>query len=261
MQIIPRYLVSNRVNIIADVAGFITEYRPVYQRHIKIYKGIDNVLEFKVLNSDQKPVDISGYTPKFQAFDENKNLVIEHDGTQVTPDGSTIIKGLFKITVTQQDLLNLKDQYLSYNIHLTDVNNNALLTYTDTHFGMNGTIFVSSEAMPGPSETKELTFIEAQEVNGEFILDGIIDAQPGINGNEALHTIAVYSDGLAGTLTVEATLDNQTSSQTAWAAVASLSLSGNETSPVPLNFNGVYSWLRFKTSALPSENFKILVRN
>ena len=40
MQLTPRYLVDNKITIIANDAGLITEYRPVYQRHIKVYKGI-----------------------------------------------------------------------------------------------------------------------------------------------------------------------------------------------------------------------------
>ena len=81
MQLVPRYLVSNRTHIVADVAGFITEYRQVYNRQLQVYKGIDNVLQFKVLNADQKPVEIVNYTPKFVAFDENNNMIIEKDGT------------------------------------------------------------------------------------------------------------------------------------------------------------------------------------
>jgi hypothetical protein len=74
-----RYLVPNQTTIIANEAGFITEYRPVYQRNLTVYKGIDNVLEFRLKNGDQKPIDVAGKTPKFVAFDENKKLIIEHE--------------------------------------------------------------------------------------------------------------------------------------------------------------------------------------
>ena len=70
MQILPRYLVNNQITIIANEAGLITEYRPMYQRNIQVYRNIDNVLQFRLLNSDQKPLDVSVYTPKFVAFDE-----------------------------------------------------------------------------------------------------------------------------------------------------------------------------------------------
>jgi hypothetical protein len=109
MQLLPRYLVKNRTDIVANVAGFVTEYRPVYSRQLQVYKGIDNVLEFRLLNADQKPIDISTYTPRFVAFDENKNLIIEHDGVSLQTSDSTVItnKGLFSITVTENDLLNI----------------------------------------------------------------------------------------------------------------------------------------------------------
>lgn len=263
MQIVPRYLVKNKTHIVANEAGLVTEYRPVYQKHIQVYKGIDNVLEFKLLNADQKPIDlnIKGYTPKFQAFDENKKLIIEHDGTVVQGDDSAATRGLFTVTISDNDLLNVKQQYLSYNIHLVDSNGDPVITYTDTHFGNNGVIYVSGEAFPGPSNTRELTFTTANEENNEFILDGTVDAQPGINGNEALHTMAVYPDNFVGDLTVQATLDNQPTNQTEWADITTVSFTGNETQPKPINFNGVYSYLRFKTSVIPTSNFKILVRN
>ena len=77
MQLTPRYLSTNKAIVIADLANNITEYRPVYQRQLKVYKNIDNKLQFRVLNADQKPIAISSYTPKFLAFDENNNLIIE----------------------------------------------------------------------------------------------------------------------------------------------------------------------------------------
>ena len=74
MQLTSRYLVSNTTTVVADMTGFITEYRPVYNKQLQVYKGIDNVLDFRLLNADQKPVDITSYTPKFVAFDENNNM-------------------------------------------------------------------------------------------------------------------------------------------------------------------------------------------
>ena len=259
MQLIPRYLVNNRTIIITNDIGFVTEYRPVYQKHIQVYKGIANVLEFKVLNADQKPIELSSYTPKFQAFDENKKLIIEHTGEQVTSDGSTPIKGVFKITIAENDILNVKDQYLSYNIHLKDINDTSIITYTDTHFGMNGVINISSAAMPGPAAAISVPVF--QEIGTEWITSEVT-AEPAINGNEALHTAAIYTNAYTGSLVVQATLDNQVSNETAWADVATLTFSGTETQPTPVNFNGVFSYLRFVASADPASTItKILVRN
>ena len=59
MQLLSRYLVNNTTTLVADVAGFITEYRPVYNRELQVYKGIDNTIQFKLLNADQKGINLS----------------------------------------------------------------------------------------------------------------------------------------------------------------------------------------------------------
>ena len=134
MQLIPRYLVNNIVTIVANDKGFTTELRQVYSRQIKIYKGIDNVIQFRLLNADQKPINVATYTPKFVAFDEAGQQIIAHDGTVNQLDDSSASRGLFTVTVTENDLLNVKQQYLRYNIYLVDSANNKTITYVDSHF-------------------------------------------------------------------------------------------------------------------------------
>jgi len=257
MQLVPRYLVNNRIEIISNDAGFITEYRPVYSRQLQVYRGIDNVLQFKVLNADQKPIDISAYTPKFQAFDENNMLVIEHDGSL---DSSASTTGLFTITITDNDTLNLKQQYLSYGIHLVDGNGDASITYSDVAFNNKGTIKLSNDAYPGPAETISIDTINS--IGNSEWASSTVDAQPAINGNEALHTAVIYSSNYIGDVVVQGTLDNQVTNGNNWADIATVTFTGNETEPKPVNFNGVFSHLRFKTTADPANKItKILVRN
>ena len=261
MQLLPRYLVNNTTTVIADMAGFITEYRPVYSKQLQVYKGIDNVLEFRLLNADQKPVDITSYTPKFVAFDENNQMVLEKDAT-ILDDGSTITRGKFKVTVTENELLNLKQQYLSYNIYLVETDGDKVLTYSQPNFDNDGVIYVNARTFPGPLNSYSVTTFEQEAPAIETWYSETVDAQPAINGNEALHTAAVYTSSYTGDVVVQATLDNQVTESTQWADVASLTFVGTETTPTPINFNGVFSFLRFKADANPADKItKVLVRN
>lgn len=258
MQLLPRYLVSNRTDIIADLAGFVTEYRPVYKRQLQVYKGISNVLEFRLLNADQKPINTTNYTPKFRAFDSENNLVIEKDAV-VLDDGSSSTKGLFTVTITENDILNIKDQFLKYNIYLVDTDLNDILTYADTHFGVDAFLKISSEANPGPKNSKIITtFLH----DGESWFSSAINADPGLNDNEALHTAVFYTSSYAGDIIVQATLENQITGTTNWANVETISFDGTETDPTPVNVYGVFSFIRFVASADPTDTItKILVRN
>jgi hypothetical protein len=261
MQLLPRYLVNNTTTVIADMAGFITEYRPVYSKQLQVYKGIDNVLEFRLLNADQKPVDITSYTPKFVAFDETNQMVLEKDAT-ILDDGSTITRGKFKVTVTENELLNLKQQYLSYNIYLVETDGDKVLTYSHTNFDNDAVIYVNARTFPGPQSSYSVTQFEQESPSVETWYSETVDAQPAINGNEALHTAAVYATGYEGNVVVQATLDNQVTESTQWADVATIYFSGQELIPQPVNFNGVFSHLRFKATENPADKItKVLVRN
>mgnify|MGYP001340805757 FL=1 len=261
MQLLPRYLCNNTTTVIADMAGFITEYRPVYSKQLQVYKGIDNVLEFRLLNADQKPVDITSYTPKFVAFDETNQMVLEKDAT-ILDDGSTITRGKFKVTVTENELLNLKQQYLSYNIYMQETDGDKILTYSQPNFDNDGVIYVNARTFPGPLNSYSVTTFEQEAPAIETWYSETVDAQPGINGNEALHTAAVYTASYSGDVVVQATLDNQVTESTQWADVATLTFNGAELDPKPVNFNGVFSHLRFKADANPADKItKILVRN
>ena len=261
MQLLPRYLCNNTTTVIADMAGFITEYRPVYSKQLQVYKGIDNVLEFRLLNADQKPVNITTYTPKFVAFDETNQMVLEKDAT-ILDDGSTVTRGKFKLTVTENELLNIKQQYLSYNIYLVETDGDKVLTYSQPNFGNDGVIYVNGTTFPGPLNSYSVTVFEQEAVGVEIWYSESVDAQPGINGNEALHTAAVYTSAYIGDVVVQATLDNQVTGTTQWADIATMQLGGSETTPTPINFNGVFSHIRFKATANPADKItKVLVRN
>lgn len=257
-MLIPRYLVNNKITLVANGDGFITEYRPVYQKQIEVFKGIDNTLEFRVLNADQKPLDIQNYTPKFVAFDENNKLVIAHDG--VVLDDSSDTRGKFKVTITENDLLNVPSQFLTYNTYLVDSNNAKTLTYAYSHFDANGVIKVSKDAFPAPAESTSVTTF-TETTTDVWTTEGI-NAEPAINGNEALHTAAFYTDSFVGDVTIQATLDNQLSLTNNWADVATVTFTGSEDDPVPQNYTGVFSYIRFKTTTNPAGKItKILVRN
>ena len=116
MQLTYRYLATNKSVLIADLTNNITEYRPVYQRNMTVYRGIDNVLTFEIKNPDQKPVSIlNTYTPKFVMFDENNKMIVERDGT-IKETSTPSFKGQFTVTVTENDLLNVQGQFCSYNV-------------------------------------------------------------------------------------------------------------------------------------------------
>lgn len=258
MQLISRYLVKNNIKVISNDTGFITEYRPVYNRQLQLYRGIENKIDFRILNADQKPVDISNYTVHLKMFDENKTLIVDVPGT-ILDDGSTATRGMIAITISASDLLSIKDQYVTYTLLIQDETNGTRLTYSDTNFGAAGIAKVSSDAMPGVMPTKAISSFFAG--NDDWVSNAF-DAEPAKNGNTALHTAVLYLDGYIGKIIVECSLNNSLDGNESWSNVAEIDCDGTETDPVPLNYFGIFNYTRFKTSANPTDTItKILVRN
>jgi hypothetical protein len=153
MQKISSYLYSNRIQLIADVtaldATYPVEWKIVYQRPVKIYKGVDNVIELDVKNADQKRIDIFGKTIKFVVMDQTDKEINTYTAT-VLDDGSTTpaLKGLAKVTIAEGDLTALDPQYLKYSVYMLNSDTTKTLMYGDASFGGHGTLEVLSGITP-----------------------------------------------------------------------------------------------------------------
>ena len=265
MQLIPRYLVKERINVVSSETGFVTEYRPVYTRQLKVYRGINNKIQFRLLNTDQKPVHISGI-PMFVAFDEDGRKVLEYAAT-VTDDGSTRdTRGTFEVTIYESDLLPIQQQYLHYNIFIDEGEDQQTLTYAGRNFDSAGSIFIDAVSFPGPKPSVVVkTFYKVDDVwvAGNSKAD-LISANPGVNGFDALHTVAIYVNGYVGNIKIQATLEQQLVGQSNWFDVDEIDIEEDDThlEPIVKNFNGVYRYLRFVFDEDPTDTIeKILIRN
>lgn len=266
MQLTLRYLVKNKILILADEGTGFTEYRPVYRRNLQLYKGIENDLQFKVLNGDQKPVNITEYIPRFQMFDQDKQLIVDREGELVYGNDSTAIPGLFEITIEELDMLNLTPQFLFYTIFLQDIESGKRkITYSSSHFENNGVIELTDDAFPEPKPTKvieQFTRIQGLMFDDSHWDSEAVYAEPSINNEKSIHTVAIYSDNYEGVVKVQGTLENQIDGSEDWADVKEVFLTGLEKEPVPINVEGVFTYIRIRTEEDPTGKIeKILVRN
>ena len=255
MQLASTYLVSNKTVVVVD--GFVAgqEYRKVYQRNITVAKGIDNLITFELKNSDHKPLSIlNTYTPYVEVYTEDNTLLKKYMGT-IKETSTPNYKGVFTINITDNDTLNIDGQYMSYTVYLEKASDNSnVLTYADTQFGVRGIIELTDEAFPGPIASKATTTF-MNNISSTF------NGQPEINSNTALHTAVFYTTTYKGDVVVQGTLDDVAAST--WFDIDTVTMS-TPTTPTYVNFNGVFSHVRFKRvddSTNTGSIDKILLRN
>lgn len=144
MQKISTYLYPNRIQLLADLAGFTVEYTNVYQRIVKIYNGIDNTIEFDIKNADQKRIDLGTLSNIELNVMDASGQGLPNSPYTVTP---TSLKGIATVTIPQEDLVDLSDQFFKYSVSASKDGKDVLL-YADSRFGAIGTIELVGNAMP-----------------------------------------------------------------------------------------------------------------
>jgi hypothetical protein len=219
MQKISTYLYPNRIELLADLAGFTVEYTNVYQRNIKIYKGVDNVIQFDIKNADQKRLDLVT-SPSISGISMNvmdaSGKALPNSPYTVDPVGSTL-KGIASVTIPADDLASVTHQNLQYSITASDAIGNTIALYTDSRFSAIGTIEIVGSAVPVTRDSQVVTSFYKDLQFGTTQIEYFHSSAIPLRFYEAIPTTVANVDfrfnSFAGTVLVEATKDASISSE------------------------------------------------
>jgi len=227
MQLNPSYLYSNRVDVYTNLGTWTTaRYRKVYQRNLKLYRGVDNSLDFQIKNGDERPQSISNLTVVFNIVGvESNELLVQKD---CTIHDATL--GRFFATVGEESMEKIAPGHYHYSLYSIDAAGVKSALYSDSQYGVVGTIDVIGDAYGGPKPSEQPANVFTA-----------VDAKPQFNSNTGLHTFAFYTTNFTGNITIEGSLDENLGS---WVNVDTLAL--NNTPVSYLNVTGVWSRLRVK---------------
>ena len=213
----------------------------VYAKTVKIYKGVDNVIQFDVQNADQKRLDLVN-TPlvtnlKMNVMDMSGNALPNSPYTVST----TSITGIGTVTIPHADLANIAHQYLQYSVTATDTNSNTIPLYTDSRFSAVGKIEVIGYATPTPHATTiydrfygEINFMGNVIQHTSATPCKFYEAVPTTSMNFSIHLT-----NFIGTIYVEATEDMTVSVESFANATKLQSMTYSVATTTTLTFNNV----------------------
>ena len=248
MQTVSRYLLTNLV--IAYINGYHGRNSKVYDRRLKLFRGVSNPITFTFKNEDQKPQDITSKTYEFNMIDSESKKSVLTKTLDILDDGSTVsTKGDASCTITEGDLLVLDAKFYNFAVREVKSDGSREVTYSDTGYAAAGTIELLDGAYPQFVDSIRVsTFTGSGPMQ---FTSSAIDARPGINNNKALHTIAVYNNNFQGAFKVQGTMASSPSD----ADFFDITLDGQSSSTVTYilptselyyyNFTGVYHSIRF----------------
>ena len=257
MQFNPVYLYANKLDVFTSPSdSWSTErYRKVYNRNLKIYRGVDNRIDIQVRNSDQKASNITGSSLVFNLISKDaKDLVLQKDFNAMD-----LASGKITVTLTDSDLINLDNGYYQYSIikeiretiDSTDYKvTSRIPMYVDSQYGTIGNLEISGDVYGDVSSSTTINTFNYINPNTQgdatapWFESAIIDARPKVKTGDALHTFQFYSKNYSGSVVIQGNLDDQggTPRQSKWVTIDTVDL----TSVNYKNVVGNWSWLRIK---------------
>ena len=258
MQFNPVYLYVNKLDVFTTPTDtWSTErYRRVYNRNLKIFRGVDNRIDIQVRNSDQKASNIAGSTLVFNLVSQDtKDLVLQKDFTAMD-----LATGKVTVIVTADELLDLDTGFYNYSIvkevrstvDSTDYTvTSKMPLYMDSQYAAVGTLEITGDVYGGVADSVNVStfnytnpFTQGEDEPFPWYVSEIIDARPNTSPAYPIHTFQFYTTNYTGTVEIQASLDAQgaTPRETKWATVATVDLLAERYK----NVTGKYNWFRIK---------------
>jgi hypothetical protein len=294
MQKLPVYLYPNLLTVQLDLDSAVKGVNnTMYQRELKIQKGMKNKVQIQFKNSDQKAVRIKAgttlaqaastttvdivvsssagiqlgmlvnnaniapgtfvsaiadntitlgtLTPSYDPFNDSFNSPITStisSGTSITfnhnfvfsmfdaeqqrmvlqktldiiDDGvSTSTRGVALLELTETDTRNLGTSYYTFGVTLLDNDGANLPAYSNTYYGINGTVRLTHDLWPTLKDNQTVTAFQryANETTNLYqFYTGNLRSYPDLTQTT---TAAYYLNNFTGSVRVQATLDNSPS--------------------------------------------------
>ena len=280
MQLISVYLYPNLHDIYFNInSEWPTErYQRVYAKNIKIYRGMDNRLDFQVRNSDQKKQDISNLTPVLVIINrEDQGKVLEKDLDYLNDDATT---GRVFGTITEFDLQEFEPGLYQYSVFFetrTTVGANYTVSqrkpaFVDSQYGAVGTLEVFGNLLGAARESFVVTnfsktidydspltptpgvdplslprpnYSRYRTPSGyeEYFISSLIDAQYYTKNSQSLHSFALYMSNYTGTVVLEGSID-EGGDPTIWSTISETEYT--EENLLSINTTGKWKWFRIR---------------
>ena len=251
---LPVYLYTNLFEVTLDLDNNNRINQVMYQRDLKLQKGLKNTVQLQFKNSDQKLIDMRSKQAVFVLFDTiNQRNLIEKD-VEILDTSTTattaLLKGLGNVVFTESDLLACESVAYRAGIKIMDTDGSYTPAYANTYYGVGATVEVRHDLYPTLVPSQEVTHFEVYynadmaALQHEYY-SGNLNAHPEYKSNSALHTVATYMTRYKGRVIIEGTLENDPATFGNYATISDKTY--NVFTGIDyINFNGIFAKVRVR---------------
>jgi len=208
----------------------------VYAKTLKLHKGVDNRLQFQLINQDQKPINVTSKELFFR--------IINEDGTKLlfTKMLTNIValNGIVQLDTISTDIIDIETQYCYYSIEMSD-GTADLPVFVDHNSGARGKIQIVDSVLPDftPSNLVNVPNHQLPSRTGPAITyySSVFSAREGFNV-----TAQVYFDNYSGTVQTQ----GSTIVDADWYDIGDVTTYTEQMDCATTNIIGFHPYMRFK---------------
>lgn len=127
-------------------------YETVYAKDLIVNRGVDNLLEFSIVNQEQKPVNITGKTITCRILNYNgTEILLQKSLTSIYP-----LTGIAALRVTKSELDSIDSQLCYYSLEITDSPWDYPI-FVDSSGGARGVLRITNSVLPSFVESRSVT--------------------------------------------------------------------------------------------------------
>ncbi len=222
-----------------------------YAKNVKLTKGVDNPVKFRIKNQNQKNVNVSSNEFYLYITDAATNAEILNK-TLILEDAAN---GLVSTVITEEDLLDFGAVRYHYGIKMVSSTGSEQPIYVDDNYSATGVVEIINTAYPNHSSSSELT-VSSYNDGIAYTSTLVVTA-----ANNGIHTAAYYLTDFTGSITVQGHLeDSNTVFESDYIEIVTNEYT-NQTGVVYTNFTGLFTGIRFKITKTDGSVDKILHKN
>ena len=258
MQKLPVYLYTNLFDVILDLDNNRGIHQIMYQRPLEIQKGVKNTVQLQFKNSDQKKVSVYNKVFKLNVIDPvDKTLAISKTISILDNNSTTtnVLKGMAEVVFLENELSALETKTYNFSIVGVADDGTAAPAYTNTYYGVSGTLSLKDEVYPVLKPSTEVKSFQAMLNTSTSKWEkstGNIRLYPESISNSGLHTVAFYLNAYRGTIFVEGTLENTPGYYGNYATLSTKTYTTAFSGVDYITFNGVFTNIRVRW--IPASN-------
>lgn len=261
MQLISVYLYPNKLDVFTNsLADWTTErYRQVYQRNLKIYRGVDNRIDFQVKNAAQKPLDITNGVFVFVLVSrETQELLLRK-----ICDIRSFDNGRIFVELSELDVRDIEPGFYQYSLvqEEHDTTGDTFVVtgryplYFDSQYESVGTIEISGNVYGEPNASQVIKAF-SENVPEVFtdpndFTSSIINAHPETSIGSSTHTFQFYLSDYSGQVKIQGSL-NDSATPHVWSDIQTYNVTDSDLKYV--NVIGKYNYFRIRHTPLGSSN-------